>query len=176
MTYPRNALPDRIETARLLLREPVRDDVPALVRLADNPRIAERLLRLPHPYTRADGLAFVEILAPREDNRVYAITRGGTFVGIVSLMFSETQAPELGYWLGEPFWGDGLMSEALGALLAAAAATGAFPVIRARALASNGASLRILQKSGFVRTGSVLEASAGRAPRLHVHLLLEDRP
>ena len=45
----RDMLPGKIETKRLVLRAPIRGDVPDLVRLADNKTIAEKLVRLPSP-------------------------------------------------------------------------------------------------------------------------------
>ncbi len=148
----RDMLPTRIETKRLVLRAPIRGDVPDLVRLADNKRISEVLSRLPSPYTRADGVAFVEIFAQRADERPYAITLDGSLIGIVGFTFGEDHPPELGYWLGEPHWGKGYMTEAVKALLEAAYATGQFKLIRARALASNAGSLHVLEKAGFKRT------------------------
>ena len=151
----RDALPGKIETARLVLRAPMRGDVPALVALADNRAIAERLSRLPSPYTRADGIAFVEIFAQRADERPFAITsQAGEFLGIVGFTYAMGEHAELGYWLGEPHWGKGYMSEAVKALLEAAFATGLYPAVRARALQSNAASIRVLEKAGFIRTGA----------------------
>ena len=66
---PRSVLPHKIETERLVLRAPIRGDVPQLVKLADNKNIAEMLRRLPSPYTRADAIGFVEIFAQREDEQ-----------------------------------------------------------------------------------------------------------
>lgn len=149
----RDALPHRIETARLVLRAPIRGDVPDLVKLADNKAIAERLSRLPHPYTRADGIGFIEIIAQRPDERPYAITLDDQFIGVVGLHFVEGELPELGYWLGEPHWGRGIMSEAVKGLIEAAFATHLFPRLRARALVSNDASQNVLTKAGFIRTG-----------------------
>lgn len=147
----RDALPHRIATARLTLRAPIRGDVPDLVRLADNRVIAERLARLPHPYTRADGIAFVENFAQRADERPYAMVLDDRFIGVVGLSFRPGQPPELGYWLGEPFWGRGLMSEAAKAVCDAAFATRRIDRIIANALPSNLASQRVLEKLGFVR-------------------------
>lgn len=150
----RDALPHRIETPRLVLRAPIRGDVPDLVRLADNRAIADRLARLPHPYTRADGVAFVELFAQRPDERPYAITLDDRFVGIVGLSFADGEPAELGYWLGEPWWGRGLMSEAAKALVEAAFATGRIATIGARVLPSNAASRAVLVKTGFVEIGT----------------------
>jgi len=149
----RDALPHRIETPRLVLRAPIRGDVPDLVKLADNKKIYDVLARLPNPYTRADGIAFVQIFAQRPDERPYAITLKDQFIGVVGLSYHPGQLPELGYWLGEPHWGKGIMSEALKALLEAAFGTGLYPKVQARALKSNAGSLNVLEKAGFKRTG-----------------------
>ena len=120
----RDVLPTKITTQRLILRAPIRGDVPALVALADNKNIASRLSRLPSPYTRADAIGFVEIFAQRADERPYAITLNGTdLIGVVGFSYAMGQYPELGYWLGEPHWGKGIMSEAVKGRLEAAFAT-----------------------------------------------------
>ncbi len=157
---PRNVLPHRIETARLVLRSPIRGDVPHLVKLADNRNIAKMLSRLPSPYTRADAIAFVEIFAQRTDERPFAITRDGEFLGIIGFSYFAGEMPELGYWLGEPHWGRGIVTEAGRALLEVAHATGQYRRVRARALAENAASIRVLAKLGFKPDS---EAPAGPA-------------
>jgi RimJ/RimL family protein N-acetyltransferase len=166
----RDSLPGRITTKRLVLRAPIRGDVPDLVRLADNKTIADRLLRLPHPYTRADAIGFVEIFAQRPDERPYAITLGERLIGVVGFTFVEGEAPALGYWLGEPYWGQGFMTEAAKALIEAAHKGHGFETIAARALADNEASLNVLGKVGFKRVGKPKRDENGR---LLVRLELE---
>lgn len=158
----RDILPGKIETRRLVLRAPIRGDVPDLVRLADNPDIANKLARLPNPYTRADALGFIEIFSQRADERPYAITLGGSFIGVIGFSFSATRPPELGYWLGEPFWAKGYMAEATKALIDAAQATHQFPKIVAQALPDNAASLKVLAKAGFRITGQTVNPIDGR--------------
>ncbi len=169
----RDALPHRLVTPRLVLRAPIRGDVPDLVRLADNQAIFEMLARLPHPYTRADGIAFVEIFAQRPDERPYAITLDDQFLGIVGLSFYSEGPPELGYWLGEPYWGRGIMSEAVKGLLEAAFATGLYPRIKSRALKANLRSQRVLEKAGFVKAGEGLDAVGNTTGREAVFYMLE---
>ena len=150
---PRTALPDSIHTRRLRLRAPMRADVPALADLANNRKIHEVLTRLPFPYTRADAIGFVEIVAQRSDTRAYAVTLEDGLIGVLSLMFAPDAPPELGYWLGEPYWGQGFMTEAAGALVGAARETGLFPEIRAHALMSNTRSRNLLARLGFTEIG-----------------------
>lgn len=166
----RDLLPGKIETKRLVLRAPIRGDVPDLVKLADNVRIASVLSRLPSPYTRADGIGFVEIIAQRADERPYAITLDGHFIGVVGFTFREGELPELGYWLGEPFWGQGIMSEAVRALLETAFGTRHYPSIQARALASNAGSLNVLKKAGFVRLGEAPDPAGKDRPTIVLRL------
>jgi RimJ/RimL family protein N-acetyltransferase len=151
MRRVRDLLPGKIATRRLVLRAPIRGDVPDLVRLADNKTIAERLARLPSPYTRADAIGFIEIFAQRADERPYAITLNEKLIGVVGFSFFEGKPPELGYWLGEPHWGQGFMTEAARALIEAAHRTGHYQTIAAWALASNAGSLHVLEKLGFRR-------------------------
>jgi RimJ/RimL family protein N-acetyltransferase len=154
----RDALPTKIDTSRLTLRAPIRGDAPALAQLADNKNIAEKLSRLPSPYSQRDAIAFIEIFAQRADERPYAIiSHAGVFLGIVGFTFAIGQHPELGYWLGEPHWGKGYMSEAVKGLIEAAHATHLFPVIRARALTSNAGSLNVLEKVGFKNVGETTD-------------------
>jgi RimJ/RimL family protein N-acetyltransferase len=172
---PRNVLPHRIETTRLVLRAPIRGDVPRLVKLADNRNIARVLSRLPSPYTRADGIAFVEIFAQREDERPFAITLAGDFIGIVGFSFRAAEPPELGYWLGEPYWGEGYMTEAARGLIETAQATGQYRTIQARALVENEASLNVIRKLGFVRKGKDAGTDPAFPARLVRSFLLEQR-
>jgi RimJ/RimL family protein N-acetyltransferase len=147
----RDMLPVKIETKRLVLRAPMRGDVPDLVRLADNKNVASKLARMPSPYTRADAVGFIEIIALRADERPYAITLDGRLIGVVGFSFHEGAPPELGYWLGEPFWGKGYMTEAARALVDTAQRTHYYDKIVAKALVSNEPSLKVLGKLGFAR-------------------------
>jgi len=173
---PRNILPGKIVTPRMVLRAPMRADVPAIAELANNKKIYDKTKRMPYPYTRADAIGFVEIIAQSAHTRAYALTENEIFLGVVSMMFAEGHPPEIGYWLGEPFWGKGYMSEAVTALLAAARATGQFPVIKATAQADNAGSLGVLEKHGFVRTGTFVETIGHNTGKLIVSLILEERP
>jgi RimJ/RimL family protein N-acetyltransferase len=159
----RDMLPGKIATRRLVLRAPMRADVPDLVRLADNKTIAERLANFPSPYTRADAAAFIEIFAQKAEQRPYAITLADRLIGVVGFSFTEGQSPELGYWLGEPHWGQGFMTEAARALIDAAHATHQYDEIVARALADNAASLRVLEKLGFARLKTKSKSAAPRS-------------
>ncbi len=176
MRRVRDLLPGKIESKRLVLRAPMRGDVPDLVKLADNKTIAQKLARLPSPYTRADAVGFIEIFAQRADERPYAITLDGHFVGVIGMSFHEGRPPELGYWLGEPFWGKGIMTEAGRALIDAAHKTGQYELIAARALASNEGSLHVLEKLGFHRLKTKAKSESAHNFGQPIVLLELERP
>jgi RimJ/RimL family protein N-acetyltransferase len=152
---PRAALSPRIETGRLVLRplEPA-DGGSVAVYLSDI-EVARWLVRVPHPFTVEDAADFIDQccttanlgtattlgLVMRGDDR--ALVRG-----IVALHSLDTR-PEIGFWLGRPFWGHGLMSEAVDATLAWAYANLDVDVIAAGAFQGNVASLAIQTRQGF---------------------------
>jgi len=141
-------LPDTIPTPRLVLRRPVMGDVAALTELANNIKIHRMLARLPHPYTSEDAIHFIQSIARSGDHHAYAIDWDGTMVGVAGLQFGAGKTPELGYWIGETFWGNGFATEIAIALISAVRATGA-RAIRAQALSINAGSRRVLEKAGL---------------------------
>jgi RimJ/RimL family protein N-acetyltransferase len=154
----RNALPEPIETARLILRRPVFAHAPALTALANNRKIADMLESLPHPYTSEDAIAFIETKARSDAEHSYAITlKSGDLIGMCGIKLGNAAAPELGYWLGEPHWGAGYAGEAVKALVDALFATGLVASLQARALAVNEASCHVLERLGFVLVSDKLD-------------------
>jgi RimJ/RimL family protein N-acetyltransferase len=146
----------------LVLRAPHAEDIDAIAILADNPAVATMLSRMPHPYNRTDAKTFVEASAKRGNgNCVYAITDAdnGRFFGCCSLETgADEKSVELGYWIGEPFWGRGIATEAVHALIAMAFRTRDTDHIDARCRVTNPASRRVLQKSGFQFQGTGMHA------------------
>ncbi len=144
-------IPDTIETKRLLLRAPDMSDAPALQELANNKTIHKFLARLPYPYTREHAVDFITNLARAENEHAYAITLDNALVGVMGLHLADADIPELGYWLGEPYWGNGYATEAALGVLQAAAAAG-FSTVTARSITENNGSIAVLLKTGFLQT------------------------
>lgn len=150
----KSALPDAITTARLHLVRPLDRHVPAMAELANNPRVHQWMTRLPHPYAESDGQFFVAKLARGAGEHAFAIeASAGQYIGVISVMFYQSGAPELGYWLGEPHWGLGFGSEAAQAVVAAVRETGKFSALVASARSDNAASRHVLHKAGFLEFG-----------------------
>lgn len=145
-------------TENLVLRAPHVEDIDAITILANNPAVATMVARMPYPYGRSDAETFVRTSAKRENgNCVYAITEAdsGRFLGCCALQCAEDgNATELGYWVGEPFWGQGIATQAVHALVGMAFRTRDIDHIDARVRVTNPASRRVLQKSGFQFQGT----------------------
>lgn len=146
-----------IETPRLVLRQPVRAEAERLAALANERMVAENLSTLPHPYGVDDALSFIdnaEVGPQRWSLGIYEKTAGDArLIGTVSLMPRDGERFVLVYWVGLPHWGAGYATEA-----AQAVADYAFTVLGAEAIAAtarvtNGASRRVLEKSGFQYAG-----------------------
>jgi len=157
-----------LETARLRLRALQRADARAVARLANDRRIAENTLRIPHPYRRADAESFIRHIEESETETAFAITlEGDTLIGICGLRMEPRKAPELGYWLGVAYWGHGYATEAARAVIDHAFDDLGLEQLEAGARVSNPASRRVLEKCGFQWTGVSLKrihAIASSAP------------
>jgi RimJ/RimL family protein N-acetyltransferase len=145
-------------TPRLMLRPFSAVDAPAVQRLAGTAAVAEMTLNIPHPY--ADGMAEAWIATHQEawvagTAVTFAITTASDgLCGTVSLRITRAHdRGELGYWIGQPFWGRGLATEAVTAVLAFAFDTLALHRIQASHLPRNPASGRVMQKVGMQREG-----------------------
>ena len=157
--HPDRPLAPCIETARLMLRPLEPDDRQLITTLLGDREVARWLVRVPHPYTLADADAFIDqscLTARSGTAATLALTlqsdRLHRLVGVVAL-HSMDMRPEFGYWLGRPFWGNGLMSEAVEGVLAWAYDTLPIDEVLAGAFAGNAASLAIQHRQGFVDVG-----------------------
>lgn len=143
-----------LNTARLLLRPPQSLDAPAIARYLNDIDVAGNLARVPFPYHLADAQGWLRTrkpdLAPDEVN--FAIEIHGAYAGQVGF-HPGAEGPVIGYWLGKPFWGRGIMTEAVTASLAWFFAATAAPMVYSGVFHFNAASLAIQKRLGFVETG-----------------------
>lgn len=128
-------------------------DEPALVKYANNRNVWINLKDLfPHPYTMEDAVAWVQSQQDQDPPTTFAIANADEAIGAVGLKLQEDiykRSAEVGYWLGEPFWGQGIATHALRAFTEHAFA--AFDLVRLEAFVKewNPASGRVLEKCGF---------------------------
>ncbi|MFN3583573.1 GNAT family N-acetyltransferase [Phenylobacterium sp.] len=147
-----------IGTDRLILRRPVKADAPAIAELANDLGVAGMLARMPYPYRPADAEAFLSRLGgenPRTEATFAVEHREFGLIGMLGFREDQPRRPEVGYWLGRPFWGRGYATEALKAALAWARQDWRKNVVWAGHFADNRASGQVLVKAGFLYTGDV---------------------
>jgi RimJ/RimL family protein N-acetyltransferase len=141
-----------LATARLVLRAPRRSDGEAIAALANDRRIAANTARIPHPYAIEDAEQFIAAVNKREGEACFAITLDGAPIGVCSVDRRE-DGPELGYWLGVPYWGRGFATEAVRALIDHTFGDLEHETLISGARVNNPASRRVLEKCGFQWTG-----------------------
>ncbi len=128
-------------------------DLDTLVHYADNPRIAGNLTdQFPHPYTRESGERFILLATGQTPNHILAIDVDGRAVGAVGLHPQKDiyrKNAEMGYWLAEPYWGRGIMTQAVRQMVNYGFDRWDITRIYARPFGRNIASQRVLEKAGF---------------------------
>ena len=147
-----------LRTQRLVLRPFARADAPIVQRLAGAAAVADTTLAIPHPYEDGMAEAWIASHAPayaQGENVVFAITdRDGLLRGAINLRLEPQHARgELGYWIGEPYWGHGYATEAVTAVIAYGFAALGLNRLEARHLSRNPASGRVMQKAGMRHEG-----------------------
>ena len=132
------------------------EDAPALAALANNKKIWDRVRDyFPYPYTEGDARQFIASALESDPPLSLAIELEREFCGVIGLMPQtdvNRKTAEIGYWLGEPFWHRGLATEAVRQMCDYAFGLG-FARLQAAVFDFNTASMRVLEKNGFVREG-----------------------
>ena len=149
----------RLETERLWLRWPRMADAAGFTALLNDPDVT-RHTTLPRPYRTEDAEGFIRfaretnaagdslylVLTPKRDPN--------TPLGVISAEGAQSRGTSrLGFWLGKPYWGQGLMSEAASAFVDLVFKITSLERVISAAMPDNAASLRIQEKLGFVQTG-----------------------
>ena len=130
------------------------NDLDSLVEYANNKKIADNLTdKFPHPYSEENGIAFISFASDFEKHRIFAIDIEGRACGGIGLHPQDDvyrKNAELGYWLGEPYWGKGIITTAIKEMVDWGFANLEIDRIFARPYGRNKGSQRVLEKAGFV--------------------------
>ncbi|MDX1941820.1 MAG: GNAT family N-acetyltransferase, partial [Saprospiraceae bacterium] len=106
-----------IKSERFVLRPWRKSDLPSLVKYANNKKIADFLRDgFPFPYTEKDGRIFIKMAIKAKPINILAIEVNKEAVGSIGFFMQHDVHrlnAEIGYWLAEPFWGKGIMPEAV---------------------------------------------------------------
>ncbi len=140
-----------IETERLILRPWREDDAEDLYKYACDPRVGPSAGWEVHKDV-ADSLNILRTVLMKENTWAVTIKGSDEPVGSVGYFPCDSEraegAPEIGYWIGVPYWGNGYIPEAVQALIKRCFDQGAEKVWCSH-FAGNHKSRRVIEKSGF---------------------------
>ena len=158
-----------IRLAKSLIRPWRRGDELSLVRHANNPEVWRNLRdEFPHPYKMSDAKRWVARMSSAREPESYALEVDGHAAGSIGLVCGSDVyrlSAEIGFWLGQEYWGRGIMTEAVGAFTRHEFAQLGIVRIYAHVFEGNAASMRVLEKNGYIREG-ILKKSAFKAGRV----------
>jgi len=148
------------EKVRLRLLEMA--DRKMLAELINNKKIWDNVRdSIPFPYFEQDAVSFINAVAESEVSDTFAIEYDGDFCGVIGLVFQKDiyrKSAEIGYWIGEPYWGKGIASLAVGLLTDYGFNRLHLVRIFAGVFEHNFASMRVLQKNGYTKEAVLKKA------------------
>ncbi|WP_018149454.1 GNAT family N-acetyltransferase [Henriciella marina] len=170
----------QIKTERLRLRRPQISDAGVITDYVNDPRIYEKVARIAPGQTMKVTTGWLESVerGRRKDlDHVFVIEKDGALIGIVGAHRTVADAPfEIGYWLAPDAWGQGIATEAAGALIGWLEETRAARDFTSGHFADNPASGRVLEKLGFRRTHNAPVFCLGRGHDVdHVFMVREPK-
>ena len=137
----------------IILRHWKPDDLDNLVKFANNKKIADKLTdAFPHPYSRGNGISYINTFKDDNPARVFAIEVNGIACGSIGIYLQNDihrKNAEIGYWLGEEYWGKGIITEAITRMIEHGFKSFDVNRIYARPFSTNPASARALEKAGM---------------------------
>lgn len=165
-----------IVTPRLLLRPWREDDAPALYKYASDSRVSVLALWPRHESVDMSREVIKTVFAPNPHTFAMVLRETDEAVGCIGLVpegaehfATAASEREVGYWIGHPYWGHGLTTEALEALIAYARDTLRLSSLLITTDSRNRASQRVAEKCGFEFVDDyIFDGIASRAYRLRL--------
>ena len=149
-----------LRTERLILRAPRLEDVQAICKLANNRRIAKQTRRMPFPYGAEDARQWIEGTDSSAETRYLIVCASDdAILGAAGHWITTGGEMEVGYWIGEPYWGRGFATEALRLVIDQIFSDGKPEHILGCCRVANTASRRVLMKCGFQLVGAGMNDS-----------------
>ena len=147
----------RLDCGECVVRDWSRGDKASLLLHANNRRVWRNLTdRFPNPYADAHAEEWFAMLEAMPEPTHWAIEVEGGAVGGIGCIIGDgvyAKSAQFGYWLGEPYWGRGIMSAAVQRVAPYTLSHFGLLRLQSPVFAWNPASMRVLEKAGFVREG-----------------------
>ena len=139
----------------ITLRDFYPTDLNSLVTLLNNENVTRYLSsRIPFPYSESDAEWWIS--TGSKEGFVRAISVGEDLIGCVGAepgSFEESRTAEIGYWIGEPYWGIGYATAAVQKLTKTIFSDTDIVRVFAPVFSPNLASMRVLEKCGYELEG-----------------------
>lgn len=170
----------KLETDRLILRRPHNADAARITELIGDYKISKNMGRVPYPYDFKDAESFLTRINDSWGLDQYILALcfkkdSKNLIGMGGPFDFQSGRVELGYWLGKPYWGNGLMSEAVNAFVELVLGRMKAPFLMADHMIDNPASGRVLEKCGFRQVEKRAIYSMARGEFVPTRLLRIDR-
>ncbi len=151
-----------IKFGKYKIRSYDNSDIDALIKYANNIKVSRWLKNtFPYPYTRDDAIVWIANCAAQEPEVNFALANNEELIGGIGLKLNNDvfiHNAEIGYWLGEPFWGKNITTEAVKEMTKYAFNNFDINRIFAGVFEGNSASVRVLQKCRYKLDGIMQKA------------------
>ena len=142
---------------KIKIRDLKLSDKAQLAKLANNKKVWDNLRDyIPYPYTESDAEFFIELTHKEDPKQTFGIEYKGKLSGVIGLVVQKDvyqKSAEIGYWLGEPFWGNGIATSAVELITKYGFDTLDLNRIYTGVFEFNIASMRVLEKNGYKKEG-----------------------
>ena len=146
-----------MDNKEIKIRQLEPSDKSQLAKLANNSNISNNLRDyFPNPYDEKDAKSFINMTIEQNPTASFGIEFGGKLCGVISLIIQNDmyrKSAEIGYWLGEPYWGKGITAKAVDLITEYGFEKLNLIRIYAGIIEYNTTSMRVLEKSGFKKEG-----------------------
>jgi RimJ/RimL family protein N-acetyltransferase len=138
---------------KVILRQWKKSDAEALAKIANNKKIWDNVRdRLPYPYTKKDAKEWLSLVKQQKTVTTFCVEADGEMAGSVGFTIKDDvyrKSVEIGYFIGEAFWGRGIATEAIRQLIEYIQENLDIVRIYAEVFEYNKASMKVLEKNGF---------------------------
>ncbi len=142
---------------KITLRRLEPSDKTRMAQLANNKKIWDNVRdAFGYPYNEKNAEEFIQRQAKSDTEKVFVIDHNDEFCGLIGMIYQKDvyrKSAEIGYWIGEPFWGKGIVTKAIELIARYAFDELKLMRIFAGVFEYNVGSMRVLEKNGFQKEG-----------------------
>ena len=129
------------------------NDIDSLTKYANNYNVSKYLCHIPFPYTKENAQQFIEMAMSKKLANIFCIDVNNEAIGGIGIhpqQGVQYKNAELGYWIAEPFWNNGIITKVILQIVEYGFANFDINRIYASTFGSNMASQKVLIKCGFI--------------------------